>query len=59
MSLRLIMDLLRYVTLGTPHIAGYSYDGKVKATKMLYQSLCDFLGYESGVARFWRCYEAT
>ena len=40
--------LLSNVTLGTPHIAGYSYDGKVKATKMLYESLCDFLGCESG-----------
>ncbi len=40
-------DLLRNVTLGTPHIAGYSYDGKVKATKMLYTSLCDFLEIES------------
>ena len=40
--------LLSSVTLGTPHIAGYSYDGKVKATKMLYESLCDFLGCESG-----------
>jgi len=40
-------DLLSSVTLGTPHIAGYSYDGKVKATKMLYESLCGFLGIES------------
>ncbi len=40
-------DLLETATLGTPHIAGYSYDGKVKAAKMLYESLCDFLGCES------------
>ncbi len=38
-------DLLRNVTLATPHIAGYSYDGKVKASRMLYESLCNFLGY--------------
>ena len=37
-------DLLRNVTLATPHIAGYSYDGKVKATKMLYESVGEFLG---------------
>ena len=40
-------DLLNCVTLGTSHIAGYSYDGKVKATKMLYESLCDFLEIQS------------
>ena len=39
-------NLLRKVSLGTPHIAGYSYDGKVKATKMLYHSVCDFLKKE-------------
>ncbi len=36
-------DLLRNVTLATPHIAGYSFDGKVKATRMLYESLSEFL----------------
>ncbi len=30
--------------LGTPHIAGYSYDGKVTATVMLYDALCAHLG---------------
>jgi len=32
------------VFLGTPHIAGYSYDGKVTATVMLYEALCAHLG---------------
>jgi erythronate-4-phosphate dehydrogenase len=32
------------VFLGTPHIAGYSYDGKVAATMMLYDALCTHLG---------------
>jgi len=32
------------VFLGTPHIAGYSYDGKVAATIMLYDALCTHLG---------------
>lgn len=40
-------QLLHKVTLATPHIAGYSYDGKVKAAKMLYESLCDFLQLEN------------
>ncbi|MFB3904709.1 MAG: 4-phosphoerythronate dehydrogenase [Acidobacteriota bacterium] len=32
------------VFLGTPHIAGYSYDGKFAATVMLYDALCRHLG---------------
>lgn len=32
--------LLARVALGTPHIAGYSYDGKLKGTEMIYQALC-------------------
>jgi erythronate-4-phosphate dehydrogenase len=35
--------LITKVTLGTPHIAGYSVDGKVKGTQMLYEALCTFL----------------
>lgn len=33
-------ELLDKVALGTPHIAGYSYDGKLKGTEMIYQALC-------------------
>ncbi|MCH8958392.1 MAG: response regulator [Proteobacteria bacterium] len=32
-------DLLRRVDLATPHVAGYSYDGKVEGTRMLYHAL--------------------
>ena len=39
-------DLLNQVTLGTPHIAGYSSDGKINATAMLYHACCDFWGIE-------------
>ena len=39
-------DLLKHVTLGTPHIAGYSSDGKIKATAMLYHACCRFWGIE-------------
>jgi erythronate-4-phosphate dehydrogenase len=35
----IVPDLLRNVTLGTPHIAGYSHDGKLLATRMLADSL--------------------
>lgn len=31
--------LLEQVTRGTPHIAGYSYDGKLAATKLLYRAV--------------------
>lgn len=36
-------ELLRYVAIGTPHIAGYSYDGKLAGTEMIYQALCQHL----------------
>lgn len=38
------VDLLKLVTFGTPHIAGYSHDGKLNATRMLQQALSTFLG---------------
>ncbi len=36
-------DLLNQVMLGTPHIAGYSLDGKVNALRMVYEQVCRFL----------------
>ncbi len=36
--------LLKRVQIGTPHIAGYSYDGKVTGTEMLYRAYCEFRG---------------
>jgi erythronate-4-phosphate dehydrogenase len=36
-------ELLSLVTLATPHIAGYSHDGKLNATAMLQQALSEFL----------------
>ena len=38
--------LLGLVTLGTPHIAGYSLDGKVNGTFMVYQALCQYSGLQ-------------
>lgn len=40
------VDLLQRVLIATPHIAGYSYEGKVNGTKIIYNSLCDFLSEE-------------
>lgn len=34
--------LIQAVTLGTPHIAGYSWNGKAAGTKMLYDAACAF-----------------
>ncbi|MFA3784025.1 4-phosphoerythronate dehydrogenase [Melioribacteraceae bacterium 4301-Me] len=36
-------ELLNLVTIATPHIAGYSYEGKVNGTVMIYEKLCEFL----------------
>ena len=38
------VELARLADIATPHIAGYSIDGKLRATSMLYQALCDFTG---------------
>ena len=37
-------SLLNKVFIGTPHIAGYSADGKANATRMVLQALCHYLG---------------
>ncbi|ALG69052.1 4-phosphoerythronate dehydrogenase PdxB [Beggiatoa leptomitoformis] len=34
--------LLQRVALGTPHIAGYSFDGKVRGTEMIYTAVCQY-----------------
>ncbi len=38
------IDLMNRVALATPHIAGYSLDGKMRGTDMIYRAVCDFLG---------------
>ena len=35
-------SLLRQVDLGTPHIAGYSSDGKLRGTDMIYRAACEY-----------------
>lgn len=40
------VDLLGMVDLGTPHIAGYSFDGKVAGMIMIYRSLCEHFKIE-------------
>jgi erythronate-4-phosphate dehydrogenase len=36
------LDLLAKTRLATAHIAGYSFEGKVNGTKMIYDALCRF-----------------
>ncbi len=37
-------ELVRHTALATPHVAGYSLDGKCRGTEMVYQALCTHLG---------------
>jgi erythronate-4-phosphate dehydrogenase len=37
-------ELFQQVNLGTPHIAGYSLDGKAQGTFLIYQALCKHFG---------------
>jgi erythronate-4-phosphate dehydrogenase len=37
-------ELLDYCWLGTPHIAGYSLDGKMRGTEVVYHGVCEFFG---------------
>ena len=44
---RIDYELLRMTDLGSPHIAGYSLDGKVQGTAMILEELCRFFGIPS------------
>lgn len=43
------IDLLNKVFIGTPHIAGYSADGKINATRMTLESLCQFFNINTEI----------
>ncbi|OHB60200.1 MAG: hypothetical protein A2167_06025 [Planctomycetes bacterium RBG_13_46_10] len=40
------IELVEMVDFGTPHIAGYSYDGKVAGMIMIYNAFCKHFGIE-------------
>ncbi len=40
-------ELLANCAIGTPHIAGYSYDGKVTGTRQIYEAACKHFGIEA------------
>jgi erythronate-4-phosphate dehydrogenase len=39
-------ETLDIATIATPHIAGYSFDGKVRGTEMIYEAACDYFHKE-------------
>lgn len=41
------LDLLARSDIATPHIAGYSFDGKVNGTRQIYEALCASLGMDA------------
>lgn len=42
------LDLMDLVDIATPHIAGYSFDGKVKGTCQIYEAACRHLKIKPG-----------
>ena len=43
------MALADLCVIGTPHIAGYSLDGRQRGTAQIYQALCAFLGQPASI----------
>lgn len=43
-------DLLHLVDIGTPHIAGYTLEGKARGTTQVYEAYCQFLGKSAHVS---------
>lgn len=44
-------QLMEYVAIGTPHIAGYSFEGRVTGSLMIFQALAKYLGKSDGWVR--------
>ncbi len=40
-------ELLQIVDIGTPHIAGYSLDGKIAGMIMIYKAACEYFGLDA------------
>jgi erythronate-4-phosphate dehydrogenase len=41
------LELLQMVDIGSSHIAGYSFDGKIKGTRMIREGFCRFFDIDS------------
>jgi erythronate-4-phosphate dehydrogenase len=44
------LELLDKVALGSPHIAGYSYDGKLNGIDMIYKAFCRHFQYTASLS---------
>lgn len=44
------LDLLDHVDIATPHIAGYTLEGKARGTTQVFEAWCDFIGQPQQVA---------
>jgi len=44
------VPLAELCIIGTPHIAGYSLDGRQRGTAQIYQALCAFLGQPASIS---------
>ena len=42
-------ELIERVDIATPHIAGYSLDGKIRGTEIIYHAFCQFFGLPARV----------
>ncbi len=47
-------ELIPYIDIATPHIAGYSIEGKIRATEMVFHEACDFFK----LPKNWNCEDA-
>lgn len=43
-------ELFPFISIGTPHIAGYSFEGKVNGSTMIFNQLAQFLGHSQSWA---------
>lgn len=41
-------ELMSMATIATPHIAGYSMEGKMRGTRQIYKEFCDCFGFVPG-----------
>jgi erythronate-4-phosphate dehydrogenase len=41
------IELLKMVDISTPHIAGFSFDGRVKGMIMVYEAMCHYFGIKA------------
>ncbi|MBV7315022.1 4-phosphoerythronate dehydrogenase [Shewanella sp. NIFS-20-20] len=44
-----LLTLVPWVTIATPHIAGYSLEGRARGSYLLYQACCQWLGLKADI----------